>query len=99
MKSEKRLSRVEEAKETAQFVIARQLLQGRLVHKRDILNGRDFLFSGPADEIHEALKCLVEVEHRNKRFLQFDYAQVDEFFLLRVAGTEEHRQLIHSYFD
>jgi hypothetical protein len=86
-------------REIERFTAARQTLKQYLVHTRDILNGKDFLFSGPADELHEALKNLVEIEHRCSRFLQFDYAQIEEYFLLRIGGLPEHSHIIEAYFE
>jgi len=86
-------------KAVARFRVARGFLQQHLVVKREIPNGVDFLFTGLAGELHGALKELVEIEHRASRFLQFDYAQIDDYFLLRVVGGEEHQETIHTYFD
>jgi len=85
--------------EVVRFAEACQLLKRHLVHTREILNGKDFLFSGPSQELHTALKSLVEIEHRCSRFLQFDYVQIDEYFLLRAAGIEKHLPIIESYFE
>ena len=83
----------------ARFAATRLLLRGHLVHKRDIPNGRDFLFRGPNDELHTSLRELVDIERSHARFLQFDYVQVDEYFLLRVVGSEEYQHAIATYFD
>jgi hypothetical protein len=81
------------------FTAARALLKQHRIHTRDILNGKDFLFSGPAEEVHAALKKLLEIEHRTNRFLQFDYAQIDKYFLLRIVGSKRHQDIIAAYFD
>ncbi len=81
------------------FRVARQVLRVHLVVRRDIPNGRDFLFSGPASEVQEALKELVTIEHRASRFLLFDYARIEDYFLLRVVGSPEHSGIIEAYFD
>lgn len=86
-------------KDVERFTAARQRLKQHLIHTRDLLNGKDFLFSGPTEEIHQALKNLVQIEQRSSRFLQFDYAQIEEYFLLRVGGLPEHSSIIESYFD
>jgi hypothetical protein len=96
--SEEILSSLSEPEEIERFTSARRVLQGHLFHKREILNGRDFLFSGPPEELHGALKNLVDIEHRTSRFLQFDYAQIDDFFLLRVVGEECYQEIIDTYF-
>jgi len=106
MKSGRRSSHVQDVvailsdqKDVERFTAARQRLKQHLVHTRDLLVGKDFLFSGPPDELHEALKSLVEIEHRCSRFLQFDYVQIEEYFLLRVGGSPEYSHIIESYFD
>jgi hypothetical protein len=81
------------------FTSARTYLQQHLVVKRVIPNGRDFLFSGPGHDLQTALKDLVEIEHRASRFLLFDYAQIDDYFLLRVVGGGEYQETIDTYFD
>ena len=86
-------------KDVERFTAARRRLKQHLVHTRDLLNGKDFLFSGPTDELHEALKDLVEIEHRCSRFLQFDYVQIEEYFLLRVGGSPEYSHIVESYFE
>jgi hypothetical protein len=81
------------------FTAIRHVLRQYLVHKRSIPNGKDFLFQGPQDELHGSLRMLVEIERTHARFLQFDYAQVEEYFLLRVVGSEAHQHAIAVYFD
>lgn len=81
------------------FTAARDLLKQHRIHTRDILNGKDFLFSGPVEALHTTLKKLLEIEHRTNRFLQFDYAQVDKYFLLRIVGSKRHQGDIVAYFD
>ena len=84
--------------EVDSFRAARVLLLQHLIHKREIPNGCDFLFSGPAREIHDALKTLVDVEHRHGPFLCLDYARVDEYFLLRITGSGQYEEMIRGYF-
>jgi len=79
-------------------VAARSALSRHLIHTREVPNGRDFLFSGPSDEIHDALKTLVDAEHHAEPSLQLDYAQVEEYFLLRVVGSSSCGELIRNYF-
>lgn len=81
------------------FTEARSLLKQNLIHTREILNGRDFLFAGPAGPLLDALRDLKALEYRCSRFLLFDYAQIDEYFLLRIVGQPEHQPVIESYFD
>lgn len=93
------LSSVRDPQATERFMQARQTLQEHLVYTREILNGKDFVFSGPEKLIHLALHDLVAVEHQVGRFLLFDYAKVDEFYLLRIVGTEAYREAIETYFE
>jgi len=93
------LSSVRDPQASERFMRARQTLQEHLVCTREILNGKDFVFSGPADVVRQALRDLVEIEHQAGRFLLFDYAKVDEFYLLRIVGTEAHRGSIDAYFS
>jgi len=106
MKSRKRPSLTPEIssapydpKDLERFNAARELLRQHRIHTRDIVNGKDFLFSGPIEVLHTALKELLEIEHRASRFLQFDYAQVNEYFLLRITGSRRHQETIATYFD
>jgi hypothetical protein len=93
------LSAVHDPQASERFMRARHLLQEHLVYTREILNGKDFVFSGPDREIHSALRDLVDIEHRAGRFLLFDYAKVDEYYLLRIVGTERYKEPIESYFN
>ena len=85
--------------EDESFTAARNLLRQHLIHKREIPNGRDFLFSGPEADLHDALRSLVEIAHKWNPHLHFDYARVDEYFLLRITGSEEYWDAIQGYFD
>jgi hypothetical protein len=94
------LASVRDPQEMQRFMHARQVLQEHLVCTREILNGKDFVFSGPEEVVHQALRDLVGIEHLAGRFLLFDYERVDEFYLLRiVGGTEAHKGAIAAYFD
>jgi len=87
-------------KETvAQFTAALVLLKCHLVHTREIPNGKDFLFLGPQEELHNALKLVVEVEHASGKLLHLNYVEVDQYFLLRVSGQEGEQQIIAAYFE
>lgn len=106
MTSERRRSHTEEIavslgdrKAVERFTVARTFLQQHLVVKREIPNGRDFLFTGATPDLHQSLKELVEIEHLASRFLQFDYAQIDDYFLLRVVAGGEFQETIDTYFD
>ena len=93
------LSSVRDPQVSERFVKARQVLQAHLVCTREVLNGKDFVFSGPAGVVRKALHDLVDIEHRAGRFLLFDYARIDDFYLLRIVGTEEHQEAIEAYFQ
>jgi hypothetical protein len=82
-----------------QFLDAQALLKRHLVHTRQILNGKDFLFLGPKNELHDALKLIVNVVHEYSRFIRIDFVQVDEYFLLRIVGFEADQQLVSGYFE
>jgi hypothetical protein len=93
------LSSVGDPQASARFIEARQVLQEHLVCTREVLNGKDFVFSGPEKVIRVALHNLVDVEHRVGRFMLFDYAKVDEYYLLRIVGTEAYKDAIDTYFS
>jgi len=106
MKSKRRSSLADEAGavfvspvDLKRLAAAKSLLSLHRVHTRDIVNGKDFLFSGPSEELHVALKHLLVAEHQIKRFLQFDFVQIDQYFLLRITGSKEYQEAIASYFD
>ena len=106
MNATKKLSHAEEIltslhdpEEIDRFTSARGLLKKHLILKRDILNGKDFLFSGAHEEVHRALRNLIIIEHKAGRFLEFDYAEIDDIFLLRVVGEACHQDIIDTYFD
>jgi hypothetical protein len=92
------LSTVRDPEASERFMRARRLLQEHLVYTREILNGKDFVFSGPEQEVHDALRNLVAIEHQAGRFLLFDYAKVDDYYLLRIVGTEAYKDAIDTYF-
>ncbi len=81
------------------FTVARLVLRQHLLVRREIPNGRDFLFPGDQPGVQESLRELVAIEHRASRFLLFDYARIEEYFLLRVVGAPEHSPVIETYFD
>lgn len=97
--AEEVVSALSSQQERERFTQARVLLKAHLVHKREVPNGRDFLFSGPGDLLHPALKDLRDLEARCSRFLEFDYARIDEYFLLRIVALPAHQAVIASYFD
>lgn len=86
-------------KQIAQFTNAQALLKEHLVHTREIPNGKDFMFLGPQEELHDALRLIVEIEHKSSRFFHIDFAQVDQYFLLRLIGLEKDQPIIVGYFD
>ena len=82
-----------------QFTAVQQFLRAHLVVRRDLPNGKDFLFAGNAAELQRALKDLVAIEHRASRFLLVDFAKIDDYFLLRVIARPEYIDTIETYFD
>jgi hypothetical protein len=93
------VSALSSQQERERFTRARLLLKQHLVHRREVPNGRDYLFSGPGELLHPALKDLRDLESRCSRFLEFDYAQIDEYFLLRIVAMAAHQHVIDTYFD
>ena len=85
-------------RETSSLEEARKLLGHHLVHTREVANGRDFLFSGPKEKLHEALRRLVEFEHRRETGLKLDFAEIEEYFLLRITGAPLLQGQISGYF-
>ncbi len=77
----------------------KSLLRRHRIHTRDIVNGKDFLFSGPSEELHTALHDLLEIEHCAGKMFLFDFAQIDQYFLLRITGPKEYQEAISEYFD
>jgi len=84
--------------DTSAFKAAKELLARHLVHTREVANGRDFLFSGPKEELHQALRCLVDFEHRHGAGMQLDFAEIEDYFLLRVSGGPQLQESISTYF-
>lgn len=78
---------------------ALQVLRPHLVHTREVPNGLDFLFSGPEEDLHAALRTLTEIERHGKCGLHIDYVRIDAFFLLRILGSPECQDQILSFFD
>ena len=81
------------------FTTAQALLKNHLIHTRETLNGRDFLFLGPPEKLRDALKLIVDVEHASNQRVHIDYVQVDQYFLFRVVGSEAEQLAISSYFE
>lgn len=93
------VSALQDQAERDRFVNAVKILKEHLIHKREIPNGRDFLFAGTTGSLHEALRDLRDLEQQTSRFLQFDYAQIEGYFLLRIIGRTDRQSTIESYFD
>jgi hypothetical protein len=81
------------------FMVALQVLRRHLVHTREVPNGLDFLFSGPENDLHIALRTLTEIERHGKCGLHIDYVRIEAFFLLRILGSAECQDQILSFFD
>ena len=106
MKPKKRSSRMEgrgdvlvDLQNRGRIAGIKSLLRRHRVHTRDIVNGKDFLFSGPSEELHIALRDLLEIEHRSKQSLHFDFARIDQYFLLRITGSRDQQDAISEYFE
>jgi hypothetical protein len=97
--AEQVVSALRNQEERDRFTRSRQALKQHLIHKREVPNGRDFLFLGPAEELHEALRSLRDLESHCTRFLEFDYAQIEGYFLLRIVGLPQYLETIDAYFD
>ncbi len=92
------LSKLTSPQDAGRFLSAIAVLRPLLVHTREIPNGLDFLFSGPEQEVHAALRSLTEVEPRGGCNLQLSYVRIEAYFLLRVLGSQECQDLVRSYF-
>lgn len=78
----------------------RRLLRAHLVHTRDVANGKDFLFSGPAQPLHDALRQVTLIEQaREGEHLRLDFAEVGPFFLLRVIGGPAQQAEIAAFLE
>lgn len=93
------LSALPSSGERERFSAARALLKRHLVHLREVPNGRDFLFSGPPEQLHAALRDLKALESRCTRFMEFDYARIEDVFLLRIVAHPRYLGTIETYFD
>jgi hypothetical protein len=93
------LAALGDSDDAKRFTAARSLLRRQLVMARETPIGRDYLFAGGQDDLRRALKDLVAVEHRLSRMLQFDYAPLSGYFLLRIVGAEDQRSEIAHYFE
>ena len=74
-------------------------LRKYLIHTRELLNGCDYLFSGPEPEIQAMLSDLVKFERRPVHDIQFNYVKVENYFLLRMMGSEKHQREIRAFFE
>ncbi|MFN0157241.1 MAG: hypothetical protein ACKVRP_04110 [Bacteroidota bacterium] len=97
--SEEVVSTLPDVKDRDRFTNARLLLKQHLIHTREVSNGKDYLFAGPRGQLLVALKDLRDLEQRCSRFLQFDYAEVEEYFLLRIVSLSQHQEIIETYFE
>jgi hypothetical protein len=80
------------------FDSAHRFLRSQLISTRDTAIGRDFFFAAKAAGVSGALRDLVEIEHEHGKDLHFDYAELEGYFLLRIAGTPAQRADIDTYF-
>ena len=93
------VSTLADVRDREKFTNARRVLKQHLIHTREVSNGKDYLFSGPREELQVALRDLRALEQRCSRFLQFDYAEVEEYFLLRITGHSRYQGAIEVYFE
>lgn len=93
------LALLRESEEARRFQSARSILRETLVMTRDTPIGRDYLFEGTPDGVRDALRDIVAIEHRHGCGLHFDYALLEDYFLLRIVGSAELRDVIVRYFD
>jgi len=94
------IANLSDRREVEAFTGAWRVLAENLVHTREIPNGRDFLFAGDSEKLRDALKKLSEIEQKQRHQpLHLDYAMVDEYFLLRITGTQRHGDVIRGYFE
>lgn len=77
----------------------RRLLRSHLIHTRDVPNGKDFVFSGPAEILHDALRQIVLIEQASEGGrLRLDFAKVGPFYLLRIVGGPAEQAEIAAFF-
>lgn len=93
------VSALQDRAERERYISAVRVLKEHLIHKREIPNGRDFLFVAREKSLHDALKDLRDLEQQASRFLLFDYAEIEGYFLLRIVGRADHQSVIDSYFE
>jgi hypothetical protein len=93
------LASLADPRDAEKFLASLTVLRPCLIHTREVLNGRDFLFSGPTEELRRALRTLTEIETRGGCHIHLNYVQLEGYFLLRVVGSEECQDLILSYFE
>jgi len=84
--------------EEPESVRLRQLLRTYLIHTREVPNGKDFVFSGPPQLLHDLLRRLVLSEQaRWGELLRLDFTDVGPFYLLRVIGGPSEQAEIASF--
>jgi hypothetical protein len=71
-------------------------LKPHLVHTREVLDGVDFLFAGPEQEILAALRSLSAMEHELTPRPRVDYARLEGIILLRVYGSSDLAEICKS---
>lgn len=88
-----------ESDEARRFRTALTILRETLVTTRDTPIGRDYVFAGIPGDVRHALRDIIAAEHRHDCGLHFDYVLVEDYFLLRIVGREDLREVIRGYFD
>ena len=93
------VSSLPDQSEKERFMKALNALGPHVVHKREVSNGRDYLFESGSQPLHDALKELVSLEHCVGNSVQFNYARLEDFLLLRITGKNEIQPLIDAFFE
>ncbi|GEM_PF-2279003 len=93
------VSSLSDQNEKERFTKALNALGPHVVYKREVSNGKDFLFEGTSGSLHDALKDLASLEHCVSNAMQFNYARLDNFLLFRITGKAEMQPLIDAFFE
>ncbi len=93
------VSSLSDQSEKERFMKALNTLGPHVVHKREVSNGKDYLFDSASESLQEALRDLVSLEQRVGHTVQFNYARLEDFLLLRITGRTETQPLIDAFFE
>ena len=70
-----------------------------IIHTRNVANGRDFLLSGPEDQIQRNLEMLVAAERKSSSGVVLTHVHLDEYVLLRITGPPRTQSAIARFFE